>query len=553
MKLNGAEIVVECLKKEKVDTLFCYIGGAVIPIFDQLLVRGKEIRQVRPVHEQGGVHAADGYARVTGKTGVMIVTSGPGATNAVTGIATAFMDSVPLVVISGQIAKSRIGSDAFQEADVMGMTLPLTKESIFVEDVAEIEDAIQRGFRIARSGRPGPVVIDIPIDIQMHEAEYIGKDTEWKEEEVSSLKSETVKRVAKMLGKARRPLLLTGGGVTFSKASDKVRSFIEKFRIPIVTTVMGRGLCDDEELYFGGVGMHGLPEANFGIQNCDLLIALGVRFSDRITGDKVSFAKNAEVVHVDIDEAELDKNIKAEVAVKACAGDFVAALADEKPETGDYREWLYELNRCRQENYVDFSCKDVIRPEYAVMELGKVFSEDTAVVADVGQNQMWVSQYYPFKQSGKFLTSGGLGTMGYALPAAVGAALGGGEVLMIAGDGGFQMNIQELATVSRYRLPVKMVVLDNARLGMVRQWQDLMCEGRYAGTVLNDNPDFVAITRAYGIPAIRVTSAGEFDSAVKWLADQEGAALLQIEIESGENVLPMVPSGKSLDDVLMEI
>ncbi len=553
MKLNGAEIVVECLKKEKVDTLFCYIGGAVIPVFDQLLVRGKEIRQIRPVHEQGGVHGADGYARATGKTGVMLVTSGPGATNTVTGIATAFMDSVPLVVISGQIARSRIGSDAFQEADVMGMTLPFTKESIFIEDVSEVEEAVHRAFRIASAGRPGPVVVDIPVDVQVQETEYYGKGSDWEESSVPLISEEDIEKVASMLENSRRPLLLTGGGVSFTGASDVVQRFIEKYRIPVVTTVMGRGICSDSSLYFGGVGMHGLMEANFGVQNCDLLIALGVRFSDRITGDKISFARSASVIHVDIDEAELDKNVVADLAVKGYAGEFIEALMERKPDVGKLDSWIAELEECRKAHSKDFSSGEFIRPEAAVMELGEVFGKDSLVVSDVGQNQMWVAQYYPFGKPGRFLTSGGLGTMGYALPAAAGAALSGEAVLMVAGDGGFQMNIQELATVSGYKLPVKMVIFDNGRLGMVRQWQDLMCEGRHAGTVLNDNPDFVAITRAYGIPAIRVTTADEFRSGVRWLADQGGAALLQVVVESEENVLPMVPSGKSLDDVLTKI
>ncbi len=552
--MNGARIVVESLKKEGVDTLFCYTGGAVISIFDELHKHGEGITMIQPRHEQGGTHAADGYARSTGKPGVVLVTSGPGATNTITGIATAYMDSTPLVVITGQVSTDKIGTDAFQESDVTGITLPITKANFLVKDVNDLALTIKRAFFLATTGRPGPVVIDIPGDVQKQECKFTYPDdpglTSYRPKESGHPKQ--IKSTAKMLSKAKKPLILAGGGVNLSQANDELNSFLNKYNIPVATTLMGHGINpEDVRLFCGFVGMHGTLYANYAIQNADLIIAIGVRFSDRITGDASVFAKNAKLIHVDIDPAEIGKNIPVDLPIVGPAKSVLKELngADIK---GDYSAWIEEIDDYRKKNPLVYEKTGTLKPQYLVELASKIFPEDTIVATDVGQNQMWVGQYYRFRYPKTFLTSGGLGTMGFGLPAAIGAAVGNPDrqVLMFSGDGGFQMNMQELNTIRKYNLKVKMIVMDNSYLGMVRQWQELLFEKRYAGTDMGDNPDFIKLAEVFGIRAVRLEKPEDAERVLKELAECETSMLVHAAIDPNENVLPMVPAGKPLDKVI---
>jgi acetolactate synthase-1/2/3 large subunit len=559
MKMNGARIVVESLKQEGVDTIFCYIGGAVIPIFDELCQHGGNFRLIQPRHEQGGAHAADGYSRSTGKVGVVIVTSGPGATNMVTGIATAHMDSVPMVVITGQVPSSCIGTDAFQEADITGITLPITKANFLVKNIDDLAMTFKKAFHIAATGRPGPVLIDIPSDIQRQMTEFVYPQ----ELEINSYRPKSkghpkqIEAAVELIKNAKKPVILAGGGVTFSDSAAIVNEFIEKYRIPIVTTLMGNGVYPGKDgLCLGGIGMHGTLYGNYAIQHTDLLIALGVRFSDRIIGDGKSFCSQAKIIQVDIDPAEIGKNIDIDVPIVGDIKQVVREFIVKSECHQSYDVWIEELIDYKRSNPMVFSNgDDILKPQYLIELVNTYFPKDTIVASDVGQNQMWVAQYYKFTHPRCYLTSGGLGTMGYALPAAIGAKVGYPErqVLMIAGDGGFQMNIQELGTIRKYNLNIKMLLLDNNYLGMVRQWQQLLCQKRYAETVMEDNPDFVALAEAYGISARKIGSKQQAEAAVIELAESNQPMLLHAMISREENVLPMVPAGKPLFQVLTEI
>lgn len=557
MNLNGAQIFIECLKREKVDTLFCYIGGSVIPIFDELHKSDHDIQLIQPRHEQGGTHAADGYARSTGKTGVVLVTSGPGATNTVTGIATAYMDSSPLVVVTGQVPTSKIGTDAFQEADITGITLPITKTNFLVKDVKDLAMTMKKAFYIANSGRPGPVVVDIPSDIQRDITEFIYP-------EKLDLKSynpkdsghpRQIKAALELLKEAKKPLLLVGGGVNLANATGLVNSFIKKYGIPAVSTLMGHGINPNDNFYYGGIGMHGTLYGNHAIQHADLILALGVRFSDRILGDVKSFAPEAKIVHVDIDPAEIGKNKEILVPIVGNIETILTEIMEKADILNDYSQWISSLTNFKKENPMTFQDNGSLKPQYLLKLAQEYFPENTIVVSDVGQNQMWVSQYFRFRHPRTFLSSGGLGTMGFALPAATGAKVGNPdtEVLMVSGDGGFQMNIQELTTINKYKLNVKMLVLDNCHLGMVRQWQELLCDKRYSETDMSDNPDFVKLGNAYGIKCTSVDNVKDAKEMMKKLAESNESMLLHAKIERGENVLPMVPAGKSLNNVLTKI
>lgn len=557
MKMNGARIFVECLKREQVDTIFYYSGGSVILMFDELYKNGGGIRCIQPRHEQAGTHAADAYARCTGKPGVVVVTSGPGATNTVTGIATAYMDSVPMVVFTGQVSTGKIGTDAFQEADITGITLPMTKAGYFVRSVDELADTIKTAFHIAVSGRPGPVVVDIPSNVQQAVTEFHYPDSV----DLAGYKptllphKKQIKTAAELIKNAKKPLIIAGGGVVFSGSTGLLNRFADRFNIPVVTTLMGRGVCPGrEELCYGGIGMHGTRYGNYAVQEADLLIGVGIRFSDRILGNPDTFAPKAGIIHIDIDPAEIGKNVEVDVPIVGHIGHALEQLLVTNLET-DTSAWVRELEDYKTNHPLEYDKTGGLKPQFLVETAAKVFREDTVVCTDVGQNQMWVAQYYPFRHPRTLMTSGGLGTMGYGLPAAIGAALAcpGKQVLMVSGDGGFQMNLQELATVKRYNLPVKMLVLDNGYLGMVRQWQELMCEKRYSGTVMNDNPDFAQIANVYGIPGVSVDNMNDAEEAVKELAASDQSMLLHAKVEPGENVLPMVPAGKSLEQMLIKI
>ncbi|MFO7850804.1 MAG: biosynthetic-type acetolactate synthase large subunit, partial [Spirochaetia bacterium] len=539
--MKGAEIFVEALRRENVDTLFCYNGGAVIPIFDALHQYGEGINLIHPRHEQGGTHAADGYARSTGKPGVMLVTSGPGSTNTITGIATAYMDSVPLVVFTGQVPTTMIGTDGFQETDTVGITMPITKANFLVKHTEDLAPTIKKAFYLATTGRPGPVVVDIPKDVQVKEAEFVYPDTldlpGYKPKSTGHPKQ--VKALKAALKSASRPLVLAGGGVVFSDAVDELNRFLDRFGIPVVNTLMGHGVCPErEDLYYGPIGMHGSLYGNHAIQNCDLLISLGTRFSDRIVGEVNGFARKAKIVHVDIDAAEIGKNVGVDIPIVGPIDKVLKELQREE-EYGSYEKWVEELSRVKAKQPLKFKTSELLKPQYLLQLANKYFPENTIVSSDVGQNQMWVAQYFRFRRPRRFLTSGGLGTMGYGLPAAVGAAVGNPEsqVLAVAGDGGFQMTMQEMLTVRRYGLNVKILLLDNSFLGMVRQWQELLFEKRYAGTEMNDNPDFCKLAEAMGIPSRQLSKVEDAELVMKEFAQKEGSMLLHAIIDKGENVL----------------
>jgi acetolactate synthase I/II/III large subunit len=555
--MKGARILVESLKKEGIDTLFCYNGGAVISIFDELHTHGKEIRLIQPRHEQGGTHAADGYARSTGKPGVVLVTSGPGATNTITGIATAYMDSVPLVVFTGQVSTSMIGTDAFQEADTVGITMPITKANFLVKNVEELAPTVKKAFHLATTGRPGPVVVDIPKDVQMDETDFVYPVTAnlpgYRPKDSGHPRQ--VKTLKNYIREARKPLVISGGGVNSAGATELMNNFCDKFGIPVVTTLMGHGVApENADLNYGPIGMHGSLYGNYALQNCDLLMVFGSRFSDRIMGDPNVFAEQARIVHVDIDAAEIGKNVAIDLPIVGPITWVLEELNREK-DFGEYTQWVRELKEYREEHQLEYENSETLKPQFLIQLAQKYFPENTIVATDVGQNQMWVAQYFHFCKGRRLLTSGGLGTMGYGLPAAIGAAVGNpdAQVLAVSGDGGFQMNMQEMATVKQYGLKVKMLLLDNSYLGMVRQWQQLLFDKRYSGTRMSDNPDFCLLAKAMGIPAVKLEKQAEADAAMKKFAESEDSMLLHAVVEGEENVVPMVPAGKPLDKVIRKM
>ena len=551
--MKGARIVVECLKKEKVDTLFCYPGGVVIPIFDELYQHGEGIRMVQPRHEQGGTHAADGYARVTGKPGVALVTSGPGATNTVTGIATAYIDSIPMVVITGQVPSHYIGTDAFQEADITGISLPITKENILVKEVEDLAPSLKRAFHIAVSGRPGPVLVDIPKDVLMATTafEYPEEFSLESYKPVSKGHPKQVSKALELMSEAQRPLILAGGGIQISGSTDLANALIDKYGIPVVHTLMGHGINPkNPDLRSGNIGMHGTVFGNWAVQNCDLLIALGTRFSDRILGDTVSFAPKAKIIHVDVDPAEIGKNIDVDVPIVGDLRHVLEKWISSDRDMPDFSDWVKTLTQKREENPLSYAQGTHIVPQFAMEKARQAFPKNLIVVTDVGQHQMWAHQYFDTTQPRSFVSSGGLGTMGFGVPAGIGAKLGcpDKEVLVIAGDGGFQMTMQELVTIRREKLPVKIMVLDNGYLGMVRQWQDLFHDKRYSGVLLDNNPDFSELARVLGIKGRRVEKIEEMPDALKELAESKEAMLLHVIVKEEENVFPMVAAGASLND-----
>jgi len=555
--MKGARILIESLKREKVDTLFCYNGGSVITIFDELMTHGGSIKQIQPRHEQGGTHAADGYARSTGKPGVVLVTSGPGATNTITGIATAYMDSVPMVIFTGQVSTGMIGTDAFQEADTVGITMPITKANFLVKNVEDLAPTIKKAFHLATTGRPGPVVVDIPKDVQADETEFEYPETAdlpgYKPKNVGHPKQ--IKTLKKMLNECAKPLVLSGGGVISSGSTHLVNRFCDNYGVPVVNTLMGHGVApENDDLYYGPIGMHGSLYGNYALQECDLLIVLGSRFSDRIMGDPLKFAEQARVVHVDIDAAEIGKNIEVSLPLVGPVKMVLEELIREK-SFGDFSGWVEELKEYKDGHPMEYPAEKTLQPQYLIQLARKYFPDDTIVATDVGQNQMWVAQYFRFHHERQFLTSGGLGTMGFGLPAAIGAAVGNPDtqVLAVSGDGGFQMNMQEMATVKRYGLKVKMLILDNSYLGMVRQWQQLLFEKRYSGTQMNDNPDFCMVAQAMGIKSRKLIKLEDAEEAMKALAESEDSMLLHAVITGEENVLPMVPAGKPLDKVIRKM
>jgi acetolactate synthase-1/2/3 large subunit len=574
--MTGGEILIDALKKEGVDILFGYPGGVVIPIFD-VLYKSKGIELILTRHEQGATHAADGYARATGKVGVALVTSGPGATNTITGIATAKLDSIPIVVISGQVRRAVIGTDAFQEADVLGITRSICKHNYLVNDVAELPKIVKEAFFIAKSGRPGPVSIDLPVDVTNS---TLKNYTYPRNVELPGFKP-TIKgnprqidKLVKAIAQAKKPLLYTGGGIISSSATQELYKFLRRSNIPVVITLMGLGsVPTTEKLFLGMPGMHGRVAANYGLMNCDLLIAIGTRFDDRVTGNLETFAKNARIAHVDIDPAEIGKNVKTHIPIVGDAKSVLAEL-NIKVKPRKPNAWNKKVTKWKKDYPLKYKQNKTadIHPQYVVERVSALADPDAIIATEVGQNQMWGALFYNHKKPRHFLSSGGLGTMGYGFPAAMGAAVAfpKRQVIDIAGDGSLQMNIQELTTCALNRIPVKIVLLNNSYLGMVRQWQEFFWEGNYSKTCLRQGPDcpkhckgpikdcphaylpnFVKVAEANGVKGLRTEKPAEVDKVLRAGLKYRGPVLMEFMVKKTENVYPMVPAGQSIDNIIM--
>lgn len=553
MKMTGAEVVIKSLEQEGVEVIFGYPGGAVIPLYDKLY--DSSIKHVLVRHEQAAAHAADGYARATGKTGVVIATSGPGATNLVTGIANACMDSIPMVVFTGQVALPAIGRDSFQEADITGITLPIVKHSFLVKDVKKLASTIKAAFHLAGTGRRGPVLIDLPKDIQTAEVEFdYPEQVSFRGYRLPGEPSgDQIDQAVKTIGLSRKPVIYAGGGVIASGAAEELKEFAEKTQIPVTTTLMGKGaIPEDHPLSLGMVGMHGTYYANYAVSYSDLLIAVGARFDDRVTGRLDTFATQAKVIHIDIDAAELGKNVRLHHILNGDAKQVLQELLSrvEIPQT---KEWLDQIAVWKKEHPLTY-CQDgdKIKPQYVIEKLRELAGEKAIVTTEVGQNQMWAAQYYKVSKPRTFISSGGLGTMGFGLPAAVGAQIGRPDALVISisGDGSFQMNLQELATIVQQQLPIKIIILNNGYLGMVRQWQELFHNKRYSQTKLIPVPDFVKLADAYGIAGYRVKRPEEVGPVLEQALNHPGAVIVDMVIDPEENVYPMVPAGGTLTKMI---
>ena len=562
MKLTGAQILMKVLAEEGVDTIFGYPGGAVIDIYDAL--DQTDINHIFVRHEQGAVHAADGYARAGNRTGVCLATSGPGATNTVTGIASAYLDSIPMVIITGQVPTSLIGNDAFQEVDIVGITRPCTKHNYLVTDIDKLADTLREAFYIASSGRPGPVLVDIPKDISQKLTKY--EPPKDKKIEMKTYKpnvkpnTKQLEKAIKLLKKAKKPMIFTGGGTILSGASEELAAFAKKANIPVTGSLMGLGsFPGTDPLWLGMLGMHGTYRANMATSNCDLMIAVGVRFDDRVTGKTDEFAKHATIIQIDIDPTSIQKNIPVQVPI---VGDCKLALQklnelikDEKTEDLGIEndKWIEQIEEWKSTTPLAFDQTDKIKPQYVIDTFFKLTKGEAIITTEVGQNQMWAAQYYHFDKPNHFITSGGLGCMGFGLPAAVGAQMACPDKIVadIAGDGSIQMNIQEMATAMQYNLPVKIIILNNGYLGMVRQWQELFYDKRYASTTLDHNPDFVKLAEAYGAVGLRATKPDEVESVLKKGLETPTTVIMEFVIDREENVYPMVPAGKAITEMLL--
>ena len=546
MQLTGSQILIECLKEQGVDTVFGYPGGAILNVYDELYKHSDEIKHILTSHEQGASHAADGYARATGKVGVCFATSGPGATNLVTGIATAYMDSVPVVAITCNVGVPLLGKDSFQEIDIVGVTLPITKHNFIVKDVNKLADVIRDAFRIAKEGRPGPVLIDIPKDVTAKMADYEYK-TPVVPEVNKNIDSNEIAEAIDMIKKARKPFVFVGGGSIISGASAEIAEFVEKVDAPVCDTLMGKGAFDGtNERYTGMLGMHGTKTSNFGVMECDLLIVLGARFSDRVTGDTSKFASNARILQIDIDPAEINKNIKVDMSI---VGDIKVVLEaiNARLDKENHKEWMNHIYEMEKEYPLRYN-KDILTGPYLMEKIFEVTDGNAIITTEVGQHQMWAAQYYKYKEPRTFLSSGGLGTMGYGLGACIGAKLGRKDkiVINIAGDGCFRMNMNELATATRYNIPIIEIIVNNHVLGMVRQWQTLYYGQRYSYTVLEDQVDYVKVAEGLGAKAYRVETKEDFDVALKDAIAMNIPCVLDCHIEKDDKVFPMVSPGASL-------
>ncbi len=553
MQLTGAQIVIECLKEQGVDTVFGYPGGAILNVYDELYKHRHEINHVLTSHEQGASHAADGYARATGKVGVCFATSGPGATNLVTGIATAYMDSVPMVALTCNVGVSLLGKDSFQEIDIAGITTPITKHNFIVKDVAKLAETIRRAFRIARKGRPGPVLVDIPKDVTSNKAEFKPVKIEAQERSPHSITEEAVARALKMIRKSKRPYLFVGGGAVISGASQELLEFVEKVQLPVADSLMGKGAFDgNHKLYTGMLGMHGTKTSNYGVSECDLLIAVGVRFSDRVTGNARKFAKNAKILQFDIDPAEINKNIITDAHIIGDIKEILTRLNQELEQL-EHQEWIDKIMEYKEKYPLKYSGEGLSGP-YIIEEIYQQTKGDAIMVTEVGQHQMWAAQFYKYKQPRTLISSGGLGTMGYGLGAAIGAQMArpDKQVINIAGDGCFRMNMNEIATAVRQKLPLIQVVVNNHVLGMVRQWQTLFYEQHYSATVLNDSVDFVKLAEAMGAAGYRARTREEFAKAFAEALGSDMPVLIDCIIDSDDKVWPMVAPGSAIDEAFDE-
>ncbi len=563
MELTGSQILLESLKLEGIDTVFGYPGGAVINIYDDLYE--SPIKHILTRHEQAAVHAADGYARCTGKVGVVIATSGPGATNTVTGIATAYMDSIPMVIICGQVPTPLIGNDAFQEADMCGITRPCTKHNYLVKDIRDLARTIKEAFYIARTGRPGPVLIDLPKDIQVtkHKFSYPDKVNLRGYKPTYSGNSRQIEKAAQLILEARKPVLYVGGGITLAAAEDELIKLAEQTRIPVTTTLMAMAAFPQSHpLALGMLGMHGTFYANMSVTECDLLIAVGSRFDDRVTGRIDSFAEKAKVIHVDIDPTSIGKNVETDLPIVGDLKDVLSKLhasLSKKPELVEdlveaTDEWRTMITEWKERHPMTYrSSKSTIKPQFVIEKISEMTDENAIITTEVGQHQMWAAQFFTFRQPKTFLTSGGLGTMGFGLPAALGAqvAYPDRQVIDISGDGSFQMNSQELATLVQYQLPVKIAILNNNYLGMVRQWQQMFFEKRYSQTVMELPIDFIKLAEAYGATGLQATKVDEVEATIKKALEIPGPVLMNFKVSREENVLPMVPAGKAIHEMVL--
>lgn len=550
--MPGSQILIESLKKQGVEVIFGYPGGQVLPLFDKLY--DAPFKFILTRHEQAAAHAADGYSRATGKVGVCIATSGPGATNLITGIANAYMDSIPMIAITGQVKSWLIGNDAFQEADVTGITRPITKHNYLVKDIKDLSRIVAEAFYIASSGRPGPVLIDIPTDIQQAEHEFIWPDTI----EMRSYKPTLfghpgqIKKAVKAIVSSKKPIIYAGGGVITAGGHNELREFAEKINAPVTLTLMGLGAFPgDHPLFLGMLGMHGTAYANYATMNADLIIAVGARFDDRVTGKLATFAKNAKIIHIDVDPSSISKNVAVDIPIVGDAKNVLGQLLEEIKKTPDTAEWTKTVEAWRKKHPLTYQYKGKINPQYVIGQIAEVTQGDAIIATEVGQHQMWAAQWYKVMHPRSFISSGGLGTMGFGFPAAMGAKMGCPDktVFDIAGDGSIQMNIQELATCVCNKIPVKVAILNNGYLGMVRQWQELFYKRRYSHTCMF-NPDFVKVAEAYGGVGIRVTKKEDVKPAIEKAIATDNVVFLDFHVEPEENVFPMVPAGESIDKMI---
>lgn len=552
MQLTGSEIVIECLKEQGVDTVFGYPGGAILNVYDELYKHSDEITHILTSHEQGAAHAADGYARATGKVGVCFATSGPGATNLVTGIATAYMDSIPIVAITCNVGVSLLGKDSFQEIDIAGITMPITKHNFIVKDVKDLAETIRKAFVIAKKDRPGPVLIDIPKDVTANKAEY-KKESIKPVEPSRDIFEDDIQTALKIIIKAKKPYIFVGGGAVLSGASEELYTFAKKVDAPVTDSLMGKGAFPGTDpLYTGMLGMHGTKTANYGVSECDLLIVIGARFSDRVTGNARKFAKNAKILQFDIDAAEMNKNV---LITDGVVGDIktVLGILNERLEQQDHAEWVEKIMDYKKRYPLSYH-PDVLTGPYVVEEIYRQTKGDAVIVTEVGQHQMWAAQFYKFTKPRTLLTSGGLGTMGYGLGASIGAKTGLPDrtVVNIAGDGCFRMNMNEIATAVRHSIPIIQVVINNHVLGMVRQWQDLFYGKRYSATVLNDAVDFVKLAEAMGAKGIRATTQEEFKEAFEKALTLNRPVVIDCQVDSDDKVWPMVAPGAPINEAFDE-